>query len=232
MESKGMKVLVIDDELQIRKLLEMALTSYGYTAHLAATGQEGLMLAVSMHPDLVIVDLGLPDMDGKDVVTRLREWSSVPIIVLTAREQEQEKIAALDKGADDYVTKPFSMGELLARMRVCLRRFCHSEEQKPVLSCGGISMDLLQHKVLMEGREVKLTPTEYELLKYMLKKAGKVLTHKQILKAVWGNDYDEDLHYIRIYMRQLRRKIEKDPAQPKYLLTEAGVGYRLSGGDE
>ncbi|MEE1231292.1 MAG: response regulator [Phascolarctobacterium sp.] len=227
-----MKVLVIDDELQIRKLLEMALTSYGYTAHLAATGQEGLMLAVSMHPDLVIVDLGLPDMDGKDVVTRLREWSSVPIIVLTAREQEQEKIAALDKGADDYVTKPFSMGELMARMRVCLRRFCHSEEQKPVLSCGGISMDLLQHKVLMEGREVKLTPTEYELLKYMLKNAGKVLTHKQILKAVWGNDYDEDLHYIRIYMRQLRRKIEKDPAQPKYLLTEAGVGYRLSGGDE
>ena len=232
MESKGMKVLVIDDELQIRKLLEMALTSYGYTAHLAATGQEGLMLAVSMHPDLVIVDLGLPDMDGKDVVTRLREWSSVPIIVLTAREQEQEKIAALDKGADDYVTKRFSMGELMARMRVCLRRFCHSEEQKPVLSCGGISMDLLQHKVLMEGREVKLTPTEYELLKYMLKNAGKVLTHKQILKAVWGNDYDEDLHYIRIYMRQLRRKIEKDPAQPKYLLTEAGVGYRLSGGDE
>ena len=232
MESKGMKVLVIDDELQIRKLLEMALTSYGYTAHLAATGQEGLMLAVSMHPDLVFVDLGLPDMDGKVVVTRLREWSSVPIIVLTAREQEQEKIAALDKGADDYVTKPFSMGELMARMRVCLRRFCHSEEQKPVLSCGGISMDLLQHKVLMEGREVKLTPTEYELLKYMLKNAGKVLTHKQILKAVWGNDYDEDLHYIRIYMRQLRRKIEKDPAQPKYLLTEAGVGYRLSGGDE
>lgn len=226
-----MKVLVIDDELQMRKLLEMALTSYGYTAHLAATGQEGLMLAVSMHPDLVIVDLGLPDMDGKDVVTRLREWSSVPIIVLTAREQEQEKIAALDKGADDYVTKPFSMGELMARMRVCLRRFCHSEEQKPVLSCGGISMDLLQHKVLMEGREVKLTPTEYELLKYMLKNAGKVLTHKQILKAVWGNDYDEDLHYIRIYMRQLRRKIEKDPAQPKYLLTEAGVGYRLSGGE-
>lgn len=232
MESKGMKVLVIDDELQMRKLLEMALTSYGYTAHLAATGQEGLMLAVSMHPDLVIVDLGLPDMDGKDVVTRLREWSSVPIIVLTAREQEQEKITALDKGADDYVTKPFSMGELMARMRVCLRRFCHSEEQKPVLCCGGISMDLLQHKVLVEGSEVKLTPTEYELLKYMLKNAGKVLTHKQILKAVWGNDYDEDLHYIRIYMRQLRRKIEKDPAQPKYLLTEAGVGYRLSGGDE
>lgn len=231
MESKGMKVLVIDDELQMRKLLEMALTSYGYTAHLAATGQEGLMLAVSMHPDLVIVDLGLPDMDGKDVVTRLREWSSVPIIVLTAREQEQEKIAALDKGADDYVTKPFSMGELMARMRVCLRRFCHSEEQKPVLSCGGISMDLLQHKVTVAGCEIKLTPTEYELLKYMLKNAGKVLTHKQILKAVWGNDYDEDLHYIRIYMRQLRRKIEKDPAQPKYLLTEAGVGYRLSGGE-
>ena len=187
------------------------------------------MLAVTMHPDLVIVDLGLPDMDGKDVVSRLREWSSVPIIVLTAREQEKEKIDALDRGADDYITKPFSMGELMARMRVCLRRFCHSEEQKPLLSCGEISMDLLQHQVIVEGHEVKLTPTEYDLLKYMLKNAGKVLTHKQILKAVWGNDYDEDLHYIRIYMRQLRRKIEKDPAQPKYLLTEAGVGYRLSG---
>lgn len=229
MESKGMKVLVIDDELQMRKLLEMALTSYGYKATLASTGHEGQMLAVTMHPDLVIVDLGLPDMDGKDVVSRLREWSSVPIIVLTAREQEKEKIDALDRGADDYITKPFSMGELMARMRVCLRRFCHSEEQKPLLSCGEISMDLLQHQVLVESREVKLTPTEYDLLKYMLKNAGKVLTHKQILKAVWGNDYDEDLHYIRIYMRQLRRKIEKDPAQPKYLLTEAGVGYRLSG---
>ena len=231
MESKGMKVLVIDDELQMRKLLEMALTSYGYKATLASTGHEGQMLAVTMHPDLVIVDLGLPDMDGKDVVSRLREWSSVPIIVLTAREQEKEKIDALDRGADDYITKPFSMGELMARMRVCLRRFCHSDEQKPILICGEITMDLLQHKVIVAGCEVKLTPTEYELLKYMLKNAGKVLTHKQILKAVWGNDYDEDLHYIRIYMRQLRRKIEKDPAQPKYLLTEAGVGYRLSGGE-
>lgn len=232
MESKGLKVLVIDDEMQMRKLLDMALTSYGYTAVLATKGQEGLMLAVTMHPDLVIVDLGLPDMDGKEVVTKLREWSSVPIIVLTAREQEKEKIDALDRGADDYITKPFSMGELMARMRVCLRRFCHSDEQKPLLSCGEISMDLLQHKVVVAGNEVKLTPTEYDLLKYMLKNAGKVLTHKQILKAVWGNDYDEDLHYIRIYMRQLRRKIEKDPAQPKYLLTEAGVGYRLSGGED
>ncbi|MGM9520375.1 MAG: response regulator [Phascolarctobacterium sp.] len=230
-ENKGLKVLVIDDELQLRRLLEMALTSYGYTALLAASGQDGLLKAVTMHPDLIVVDLGLPDMDGKDVVTNLREWSNVPIIVLTAREQEQEKISALDKGADDYVTKPFSMGELMARMRVCLRRFCHSEQENPLLTCGGITMDLMQHKVVVDSREVKLTPTEYDLLKYMLKYAGRVLTHKQILKAVWGTDYDDDLHYIRIYMRQLRRKIEKDPTQPKYLLTEAGVGYRLSEGD-
>ena len=230
-ENKGMKVLVIDDELQLRKLLEMALSSYGYTAVLAASGHDGLLQAATIHPDLIIVDLGLPDMDGKDVVTSLREWSNVPIIVLTAREQEQEKIVALDKGADDYVTKPFSMGELMARMRVCLRRFCHSEQPNPLLTCGGITMDILQHKVVVDGREVKLTPTEYDLLKYMLKYAGRVLTHKQILKAVWGTDYDDDLHYIRIYMRQLRRKIEKDPTQPQYLLTEAGVGYRLSGGE-
>ncbi len=201
------------------------------TAIEAASGREGLMLAASVHPDLVIVDLGLPDMDGKEVVKKLRDWSSVPVIILTAREQEQEKIAALDLGADDYVTKPFGMGELLARLRVCLRRSNSGTEEKQELVCGGIVMQLPQHLVTVDGREVKLTPTEYDLLKVMMKYAGRVLTHKQLLKAVWGSEYDEDLHYIRIYMRQLRRKIEADPARPRYLITETGIGYRLNNGE-
>ena len=192
--------------------------AYGYELGEAATGQDGLLMAASFRPDIILVDLGLPDMDGKAVVKALREWSETPIIVLTAREQEQEKIAALDVGADDYVTKPFGMGELMARMRVCLRR-AGNKEGEPILTCGGLQLNLLEHRVVVEGREVKLTPTEYELLKVMLKYAGRVLTH------------DTDTHYIRIYMRQLRRKIEPDPAQPKYLITEAGIGYRLLGGE-
>ena len=189
--------------------------AYGYELGEAATGQDGLLMAASFRPDIILVDLGLPDMDGKAVVKALREWSETPIIVLTAREQEQEKIA---------------MGELMARMRVCLRR-AGNKEGEPILTCGGLQLNLLEHRVVVEGREVKLTPTEYELLKVMLKYAGRVLTHKQLLKAVWGNEYDTDTHYIRIYMRQLRRKIEPDPAQPKYLITEAGIGYRLLGGE-
>lgn len=228
METKGLKIVVIDDEPQIRRLLKVSLEAYSYDIHEAATGQEGIMTAVSVHPDIVIVDLGLPDMDGKEVVQKLREWSEVPIIVLTARDQEQEKIQSLDQGADDYITKPFSMGELMARIRVCLRRSYSDDDKKTQLVCGGVCMDLLKHVVTVDGKEVKLTPTEYDLLKTMMKYAGRVLTHKQLLKAVWGNEYDEDLHYIRIYMRQLRRKIEADPAQPKYLITESGIGYRFA----
>lgn len=231
MEENNSKIIIIDDEPQIRRLLKMSLQAESYKIYEAANGKEGLMLAASVHPDLVIVDLGLPDMDGKEVVKKLRDWSSVPVIILTAREQEQEKIAALDLGADDYVTKPFGMGELLARLRVCLRRSNSGTEEKQELICGGIVMQLPQHMVTVDGREVKLTPTEYDLLKVMMKYAGRVLTHKQLLKAVWGSEYDEDLHYIRIYMRQLRRKIEADPARPRYLITETGIGYRLNNGE-
>lgn len=228
MSDKGLRVLIIDDEPQIRKLLKVSLTAYGYTLDEAATGQDGITRAAIFKPDLIIVDLGLPDIDGKDVVKQIRDWSHAPIIILTARDQEQEKIEALDSGADDYVTKPFSMGELLARMRVCLRRATTSDTE-PVITCGGLMIDLALRRVTVDNREVKLTPTEYEIIKLMAQNAGRVLTHKQLLKAVWGNSYNEDTHYIRVYIGQLRRKIEADPAQPSYIITESGVGYRLMG---
>lgn len=228
MNEKKLRVLVIDDEPQIQKLLRVSLQVQGYLFEGVLTGTDGVARAAIMKPDIMIVDLGLPDIDGKEVVLQVREWSQVPIIVLTARDQEQEKIEALDAGADDYVTKPFGMGELMARMRVCLRRMAQVEDE-PVLTCGGLSVDLLQRTVTVEGREVKLTPTEYEIIKVMAQHAGRVLTHKQLLKAVWGNDYNNDTHYIRVYIGQLRRKIEADSAQPRYIITESGVGYRLMG---
>jgi two-component system KDP operon response regulator KdpE len=228
MSEKGLRVLVIDDEPQIRKLLKVSLHAQGYAVEEVPTGQEGINRAAVCKPDLLIVDLGLPDMDGKEVVKEIREWSHVPMIVLTARDQEQDKIQALDAGADDYVTKPFGMGELMARMRVCLRRMS-ADDDEPILTCGGLAVDLVQRRVTVEGREVKLTPTEYEIIKIMAQHAGRVLTHKQLLKAVWGNTYNEDTHYVRVYVGQLRRKIEADPAQPRYIITESGVGYRLMG---
>jgi len=167
-------------------------------------------------------------MDGKEVIKKIREWSQVPIIILTARDQEQEKIEALDAGADDYVTKPFGVGELMARMRVSLRRAAQSEDE-PVITCGDLSIDLALRRVSVEGREVKLTPTEYDIIKVLAQHAGKVLTHKQLLKAVWGTAFNEDTHYIRVYIGQLRRKIEANPTQPRYIITESGVGYRLMG---
>lgn len=226
MSEKGLRVLIIDDEPQIRKLLRVSLTSQGYCIEEASTGADGINKTAMFKPDILIVDLGLPDLDGKEVVRQIREWSSAPVIILTARYQEQEKIDALDAGADDYVTKPFGMGELMARLRVCLRRIAATEEE-PVLVCGGLHVDLAQRRVLVDGREVKLTPTEYEIIKVMAQHAGRVLTHKQLLKAVWGTAYHEDTHYIRVYIGQLRRKIETDPAQPRYIITESGVGYRL-----
>jgi two-component system KDP operon response regulator KdpE len=228
MTEKGLRILVVDDEPQIRKLLHVSLHAYGYHLGQASTGEEGIRQAAAFKPDLAIVDLGLPDIDGKTVIQQIREWSTMPIIILTARDQEQEKIAALDAGADDYITKPFAMGELMARIRVCLRRTT-AHDNEPVLTCGELTVDLLQRRVTVGEREIKLTPTEYELIKYMMQHAGRVLTHKQILKAVWGNAYDEDTHYIRIYISQLRRKIEQDPAQPRYIVTESGIGYRLMG---
>lgn len=223
---KGMRILVIDDEPQIRKLLKVSLGAHGYEIEEAATGMEGISRAATFKPDFLIIDLGLPDMDGKKVVQQIREWSQTPIIVLTARDQEQEKIEALDAGADDYVTKPFGMGELMARMRVSLRRSAASEND-PILTCGELVIDLVARRVTVSGREIKLTPTEYELIKILAQHRGRVLTHKQLLKAVWGSSYNEDTHYIRVYIGQLRRKIEENPTRPRYITTESGVGYRL-----
>lgn len=224
----GARILIVDDEPQIRKLLHVSLKAHGFIIDEAASGQDGINRAAIFKPDLMIVDLGLPDINGKEVIREIREWSNAPIIILTAHDQEQEKIAALDVGADDYITKPFSMGELLARIRVCLRRMATGESE-PLLTCGGLTVDLVQRRVSVDGREVKLTPTEYEIIKLLAQNAGRVLTHKQLLKAVWGNSYDNDTHYIRVYVGQLRRKIEMDPAQPKYIITESGIGYRLMG---
>ena len=226
MSEKGLRVLVIDDEPQIRKLLKVSLGAHGYDVHESISGMDSVVQAADIKPDLVILDLGLPDIDGKEVVRRLREWSDVPILILTARDQEKEKIDALDAGADDYITKPFSMGELLARMRVSVRRSAHVGED-PVIQCCDLSIDLAQRRVTVDAQEIKLTPTEYDIIKILAQNAGKVLTHRQLLKAVWGDTYSDDTHYIRVYIGQLRRKIEPNPTQPRYIITESGVGYRL-----
>ena len=226
MSEKGLRVLVIDDEPQIRKLLRVSLGAHGYDVHESMSGMDSVVQAADIKPDLVILDLGLPDIDGKEVVRRLRELSDVPILILTARDQEKEKIDALDAGADDYITKPFSMGELLARMRVSVRRSAHAGED-PVIQCGDLSIDLAQRRVTVDAQEIKLTPTEYDIIKILAQNAGKVLTHRQLLKAVWGDTYSDDTHYIRVYIGQLRRKIEPNPTQPRYIITESGVGYRL-----
>ncbi|MGI9860209.1 response regulator [Moorella naiadis] len=230
MTAKGARVLIIDDEPPIRRLLKVALAAHGYDLAEATSGEEGLQQAAFLHPDLVILDLGLPDLDGLEVIKRLREWSQVPVIILTVREHEQDKIAALDAGADDYVTKPFSMGELLARMRVALRHTAQREDE-PALHLGGLTVDLPRRLVTVAGREVKLTPTEYEILKHLAVNAGRVLTHRQLLRTIWGPEYQEDTHYLRVYIGQLRRKLEPDPTRPRYIITEPGVGYRLVGGE-
>ena len=222
------KVLVVDDEKQIRRVLETALPGHGYDVTSAASGFEALNQAAIIHPDLVVLDLGLPDLDVTEIIRRLREWTGVPIIVLSVREDENDKIKALDAGADDYVTKPFSMGELLARMRVALRRAARPEAE-PVLTFGDLVVDLLHRKVLRKGEELHLTPTEFEILKYLALQAGKVVTHSQVLRAVWGPNSEGETHYLRIYVASLRRKIEADPSQPSLIVTEPGVGYRLVG---
>ncbi|TWH48675.1 response regulator [Sporomusa sp. KB1] len=222
----GIKILVVDDEPQIRKFLKVSLRVGGYDTDEATNGQEAIQRAVIFKPDIILLDLGLPDMDGKKVINQIREWSQVPIIVLTAREQEKEKVDALDAGADDYVTKPFGVEELMARIRVFIRRTTRVDD-KPVVVCGELTVDLAKRYIFVSGKEVKLTPTEYEIMKVLAQNVGKVITHRQLFTAVWGNNYYDDNHYIRVYINQLRRKIEDNPIRPKYIITESGVGYRL-----
>lgn len=225
--SDGSSVLVIDDEIQIRRLVRISLAANGYAVHEAVTGSEGLAQAASLRPDAVILDLGLPDMNGLEVLQRLREWSQVPVLVLSVRDADVDKVALLDAGADDYLTKPFSMGELLARLRVAQR---HSSPalDSAVFECGGLTVDLAHRAVLVRGQPVKLTKTEYALLRLFVQNAGKVLTHSQILRAVWGAAYVDETHYLRVYIAHLREKLEQDPTSPELLLTEPGVGYRLA----
>ena len=222
-------ILVIEDEPQIRRFLRATLTNHGYKMVEAATAQEGLMQATSRLPDLVILDLGLPDMDGVEVARRLREWSTAPIVVLSVRDRENDKIAALDAGADDYLTKPFGVGELLARIRVALRHSAQisPEPGDPVFKTGDLQVDIARRQVLLNGAEIHLTPIEYKLLMVLIRHAEKVVTHQQLLKEVWGPACTTETHYLRVYMGQLRRKLEADPARPRYLITEPGVGYRL-----
>ena len=220
-------VLLVEDEAPMRRFLRVALEGAGYGLLEAETAREGLSLAASHQPALVLMDLGLPDMDGLDLTKRLREWSAVPVIVLSARGQERDKIAALDAGADDYLTKPFSTGELLARMRVALRHRPQGAEAEPVFETPEWRVDFATREVTARGRAVHLTPNEFKLLAVLVRHAGKVLTHRQLLKEVWGGAPSAQPHYLRVYMAQLRHKLEADPARPRHLVTEAGVGYRL-----
>ena len=222
-------VVVIEDELQIRRFLRVALTGQGYRVFEASTGEDGLIETATRQPDVVIVDLGLPDIDGLQVIARIREWSAVPIIVLSAREQEQDKVKALDRGADDYVSKPFGVEELLARMRVALRHRARvdAEPEKSAITLGDVHVDLALRRVLRDGAEVHLSPIEYRLFSTLVRHAGRVVTQNQLLREVWGPNAEGQSHYLRVYMAHLRRKLERDPTRPKYLLTEPGVGYRL-----
>ena len=219
-------VLVIDDEPQIRRLLTVTLEANAYRVLTAATGQEGLVLAAQHRPAVVILDLGLPDLSGQEVLRRLREWSGMPVLVLSVQDDELGKVAALDAGADDYVTKPFNTGELLARMRVALRH-ASKEEDLSVFQSGDVAVDLVGRRVTMKGNDVKLTGTEYNLLRLLVRHAGKVLTHRQLLREIWGPGHEEHTHYLRVYVAHLREKLESDPSRPVLIVTEPGVGYRL-----
>jgi two-component system KDP operon response regulator KdpE len=223
-------VLLVDDEAPLRKFLAASLASAGYRVDEACCGQDALANAAQCPPDLVILDLGLPDMDGQQVLVQLRDWLPAPIIILSARDQEQQKVAALDHGADDYLTKPFSTGELLARIRVALRHAARpaGEPGATSVECGDMRIDLSARKVTVRGGEVHLTPIEFKLLATLARFSGKVLTHRQLLNEVWGPHQVHETHYLRVFMAHLRRKLEVDPAQPRYLLTEQGIGYRLA----
>jgi two-component system KDP operon response regulator KdpE len=230
MSDAGPLVLIIDDEAPMRRFLRVALVAQGYRTVEAGGVAEGLRRAVEHNPDLLLLDLGLPDGDGLELTRQLREWSKAPIIVISARGQEADKVRVLDCGADDYLTKPFSMGELMARIRVALRHAARwSPRSEPVITFGEVQIDLSARTVSRGGRALRLTPHEYKLLTTLAGHAGKVLTHRQLLLAVWGPGHVEQTHYLRVYMAQLRQKIEDEPARPRWLVTELGVGYRLRG---
>ncbi|WP_404294601.1 response regulator (plasmid) [Microvirga sp. RSM25] len=221
------RVLVVDDEPAIHRFLTPALQANDYEVLRADKGGDALRCIASETPDLVILDLGLPDMDGKDIIARVREWSDVPIIVLSARDREAEKVAALDLGANDFVNKPFGVGELMARLRTALRHRMQRQGETPVVSVGGLLIDIPRRQVTWQGTEVSLSPKEFELLAFLARHAGKVVTHRQILTAVWGPAHEHDTQYLRVYVGQLRQKIEPNPSDPHFILTEPGIGYRL-----
>jgi two-component system, OmpR family, KDP operon response regulator KdpE len=228
MPTNGHHVLIIEDEQPIRRFLKASLSNEGYRVSEAVTGAEGLRLASSQPPDLVILDLGLPDLDGQEVLKQLREWYTAPIIVLSARDQEPQKIQALDGGANDYVTKPFGVGELLARMRTALRHAHRVGPEATTVTIGDLRIDLSARLVYRNDAEIHLTPLEYKLLVTMIKHAGKVLTHRFLLREVWGPQDSQENHYLRVFVASLRRKLENDPARPRFILTEQGVGYRFA----
>jgi two-component system KDP operon response regulator KdpE len=231
MDSSGDKglILLIEDDARMQRLMRIILQGHGFRLIECPTGQEGLMQAATRTPDVILLDLGLPDIDGLEVTRRLREWSDIPIIVISAREQEQDKIKALDAGADDYLTKPFGAGELMARIRVAMRHKALREagQHESIFILGNLRVDLVRRQVFLNEKEVHLTPIEYKLLTVLIKNAGKVLTHRQLLKEVWGPPYLAETQYLRVYMAQLRYKLEADPARPRFLINEPGVGYRL-----
>jgi len=222
----GPRVLVVDDERAIRRFLRASLTAHGYIVHEAGSGEEALTEVAAQRPDVIILDLWLPGIDGVEVTRRLREWTQTPIIILSVRDDEKTKVVALDAGADDYLTKPFGVGELLARVRAALRHVAPSPADA-IFTSGGLTVDLARRLVVVDGRPVQLTPTEYDLLRVLVANGGQVMTHRQLLRQVWGPGYDNDAHLLRVNISNLRRKIEPEPARPEYIINEPGVGYRL-----
>lgn len=221
------KILIIDDENAIRRFLRTALETQGYTVIEAHTGEQGIIETINAQPEVIILDIGLPDLTGHQVTQRIREWSDVPIIILSVRDQDSDKVEALDAGADDYVTKPFSAVELMARIRVALRHAAPKETDEPIFKTGGLVVDLGARVVHLDNEEVQLTPTEYDLLRVLVRYAGKVITHQQLLREVRGVGYQTETHLLRVHMSNLRHKLENDPTNPRYIMTESGVGYRL-----
>lgn len=226
MTDSDLRVLVVDDERAIRRFLRASLTAHGFVVSEASTGKEALLAVIGDRPDLILLDLGLPDLDGVEVTRQLREWTQIPIIVLSVREEESTKIEALDAGADDYLTKPFYMGELLARVRVAMRHRA-GEAEEPVIEVGALRVDRARRQVSMGESAIALTPTEYDLLRVLAQHAGRVLTHRQLLREVWGPAYEPATHLLQVNVSNLRRKLEPDPSRPSYVVTEVGVGYRL-----